>query len=204
MLKRLIAAAALFALVAGGCGDDGSVTVKDGGEVVIDLSEYAFSPSEIHVTAGSTVTFVIRNTGATAHEFMIGRTPRTVDGNLDGFEVDFFHDLDPVVVPADAEMVMDEMDMGDDMSGDDMSGDMGDDMSGDMGDDMSGEDMGDDMGEDMHMDHGFMILRSPDEEARLTITIPSDATGEWMIGCFREDGAHWTKGMQATLIVDEA
>jgi len=159
---------AVVAFVLTACGGSSTAVVADGGELVIELSEYQFSPSEIQVTAGSTVTFVVRNTGATAHEFMIGRRVRTVDGDLDGFEQDFFAGMEPVVTPADAVVSMEDM----------------------------GEGMGD-------MGHGFMILRAKGEEARITFTVPSDAAGEWSIGCFREDGAHWTKGMQGTLTVVE-
>ncbi len=53
-------------------------------------------------------------------------------------------------------------------------------------------------------DHGFMVMRDPTESATVTITIPADAVGEWDIGCFEEEGAHWDDGMKGKLIVVEA
>jgi len=48
---------------------------------------------------------------------------------------------------------------------------------------------------------GYMVERLPGESARLTVTIPEDAVGEWEIGCFRGRGAHWDAGMRSTLMV---
>ncbi len=45
--------------------------------------------------------------------------------------------------------------------------------------------------DDDHACHGFMALHQPNETARLSITIPLDPTGEWELGSFSEDGAHW-------------
>jgi uncharacterized cupredoxin-like copper-binding protein len=88
-----------------------------------------------------------------------------VDGVKDGFVIDFFHGLEPVVVPAAAVMEMDAMES-----------------DGDMG-------------------HGFMITRKSNEEARITVTVPADAVGDWEFGCFVEDGGHYEKGMMGTLVV---
>lgn len=177
------------ALAVSACGGGGGVTVAAGGEIVIELSEFEFSPSEIHVSPGDTVTFVLRNTGEKDHEFMIGRDVRTTDGAPDGFEHDFFEGEAPMVMPADAAMSGDM----DDMEGMDMGSDT---TMGDM--DMAEEDQE----EEGHDEHGFMVMRSPGTEATLTVTIPSDASGEWEIGCFEEDGAHWDDGMSGTLIID--
>lgn len=183
--RTITIALCAMALVMAACGGGGT-TVEDGGEVVIELSEFAFSPDSITVTAGSTVTFVLRNEGEKEHEFMIGRDVRITDGAPDGFEHDFFEGMEPTVVPADAAMTDMDMDMGD--------GDMGD---GDMSEDGDMGDMGDE-----HAEHGFMVMRSPGQEATITITIPEDATGEWQFGCFEEDGAHWDDGMRGTLTVE--
>jgi len=177
-------------LAVSACGGGGGVTVAAGGEIVIELSEFEFSPSEIHVSPGDTVTFVLRNTGDKDHEFMIGRDVRTTDGVPDGFEHNFFEGETPMVMPADAAMSGDMEEM--DMSSDTTMGDMASDTTmGEM-----------DMGEEGHDEHGFMVMRSPGTEATLTVTIPADASGEWQIGCFEEDGAHWDDGMRGTLIID--
>lgn len=169
--KAIVLVVALTGLFAACGGDSDNVTVEDGGEVVIHLDEYSFTPSTIQVTAGSTVTFVIRNDGALKHEFMVGRTVRVTDGVKNGFETDFFHDLEPVVVPADAVVDMDATDM----TATTMGG--------------------------MADEHGFMIERPSGEQATITVTIPTDAVGEWEYGCFVEDGKHYEKGMQGKLIV---
>ncbi len=176
---KIGAALTVLLLLSTACGDADNVTVKDGGEVVIHLTEYSFTPSTIEVTAGSRVTFVVRNDGKLKHEFMIGRTVRVVDGVKSGFEVDLFEGMEPVVDPAEAVVDMGDGSMSSDTT---MAG-----MAGDGG----------------HGEHGFMIKRGPGEEAAITINIPTDAVGEWEFGCFVEDGAHYEKGMQGTLIVVE-
>ncbi len=93
------------------------------------------------------------------------------------------------------DMDMDMMDM-DEMDMDEMDMEEGDDHDDDM--DMEGMDM--EEGDD-HAGHGFMVLRQPNETARITITIPLDATGEWELGCFEEDGAHWDDGMKGTFTI---
>jgi uncharacterized cupredoxin-like copper-binding protein len=47
-----------------------------------------------------------------------------------------------------------------------------------------------------------MVMRAPGEKAEITITIPADASGEWIIACFEEDGAHYDDGMHGTLIIE--
>lgn len=176
----LLGAAALLAAACGG----GAATADENGEIVITLNEFSFSPNNIEVSPGQTVTFVLNNEGEKEHEFMIGRNVNMVDGEANGFEHDFFEGLMPTVDPMDAAMNMGDGDM-----------DMGD---GEM-------DMGDgemDMGGEGDAEHaGFMVVREPAETARITITIPADASGTWDIGCFEEDGAHWDDGMKGTLTI---
>ena len=59
-----------------------------------------------------------------------------------------------------------------------------------------------DMADDDHMEHGFMVMRQPGEQASVTFTVPADASGEWEIACFEEDGAHYDDGMRGTLIIE--
>ncbi len=196
-MRKLIGTAALLAalaMTAAACG--GAAVPDDNGELRITMSEFEFSPSTIELTPGETVTLILINDGTKEHEFMVGRNVRTnAEGNPDGFEIDFFEGVDAQVVPPEAlEMDMAEM-TGDEMTGDEMSGDemSGDEMSGDemSGDEMSGE----------HAEHGFMVAREPGEEARITFTVTEAMAGEWDIGCFEEDGAHWDDGMQGTLTI---
>lgn len=178
---RLLIGLGVVALVAAACGG-GAAAPDENGEIVITMSEFSFSPNNIEVTAGQTVTFVLVNEGDKEHEFMVGRNVNLADGAAAGFEHDFFEGVSPMVEPMDAAMNMGEM-----------SGDA-------MGDEMTDDSMS--MGDGGDADHaGFMVLRSPAEEARITLTVPADATGEWEIGCFQEDGAHWDDGMKGTLTV---
>lgn len=47
-------------------------------------------------------------------------------------------------------------------------------------------------------------VREPGQNATITFTRTSDSVGEWEIGCFEEEGAHWDDGMQGTLTVVDA
>jgi uncharacterized cupredoxin-like copper-binding protein len=49
-----------------------------------------------------------------------------------------------------------------------------------------------------------MVMRDPGESAEVTFTVTADQVGEWQIGCFEDDGAHWDDGMQGKLVVEEA
>jgi uncharacterized cupredoxin-like copper-binding protein len=201
MRRILIANLCLVALLATGCGlaeDEVVLTPDAASEVVIDMTEFDFGGDVIEVTAGQTVTFVLVNAGANEHEFMIGRdVVETAEGYPNGFVHDFFETATPVVDPPSAGMDMGSMDMGDM----DMGGDAEPSADGDH--DEAPMDMDDEMGDsDVHA--GFMVQRRPGEVARLTVTVPFDAVGEWEIGCFRGRGAHWDAGMHALLIVREA
>ncbi|MCE2527570.1 MAG: cupredoxin domain-containing protein [Actinomycetia bacterium] len=209
-MSRFTKAVVLMAVAAlglAGCGE-GAATPDENGEIVITMTESAYAPNVIEVSPGQTVTFVLVNEGEKDHELMIGRSVTFTDGAPDGFEHNFFEGLSPLVDPPEAAMEMDEMDMEMDMDDMDMEG-----MDMDEDDDMDMEGMDMDEDDDMHMEgmdmdeggdhagHGFMVLRQPNETARITITIPLDATGEWELGCFEEDGAHWDDGMKGTFTI---
>lgn len=190
MRKSGLLLIALLALLIGACG--GGETVEDGGQVEIVMSEYQFEPSEIHLTAGTTVTFVLSNEGEKDHEFMAGQEVHVEDGIPHGFETDFFDTVEDLTIdPPDAlETSMEGMDMGGDESMDEMSSTT----------------MGDMAGEDEHMDEdmGVMLVREPTQTARVTFTLTADSVGEWEYGCFEEDGAHWDDGMMGTIVVEDA
>lgn len=176
---RFVALLASVGLLAAACGG-GATTADSNGEIVISMTEFAFSPNNIEVAPGQTVTFVLVNDGEKEHEFMAGRDVMFADGVANGFEHDFFEDVSPMVEPMDA-LVMD----------------MGEDMDDEMDEEMDEEmDMGDEVGHT-----GFMVARLPNEQARITLTIPEDASGEFEFGCFEEEGAHWDDGMKGTLTV---
>lgn len=195
MKKTGIAIVGLLALLVGACGGGDGDAVADGGEIEISMFEYQFEPAEIHLKAGTTVTFVLTNDGGTAHELMAGHNVHTEDGHPHGFESDFFDTVSNLSIdPPDAlETSMEGMGDGsmDDMASDTTMGDMASDTT-----------MGD-MGDDEHMDMGVMVGREPAETARITFTVTNDSVGEWDIGCFEEEGEHWAKGMKGKIIVEE-
>lgn len=195
MRKTGILMVALLALVVAACGGGGE-TVADGGEVTITLDEFQFEPSELHLAPGTTVTIELDNIGEKDHEFMVGQEVHLEDGIPHGFESDFFDTVEGLTIdPPDAlETSMEGMDMGDESMSDTTMGDMGSDTT--MGD-MEGEGMED---EDM----GVMVVRAPTETATITFTVTEASVGEWEIGCFEEDGAHWDDGMKGTIIVEDA
>lgn len=184
-----------IAVLAAACGGGGE-TVDDGGEVEIVMTEYQFEPSEITLSPGTTVTFVLSNEGEKDHELMAGQEVHIEDGVPHGFESDFFATVENLTIdPADAlETSMEGMDMGDDSMSDTTMGDMSSETTmGDMEDD------------DEHMDEEMdvMVVREPAETATITFTVTDASVGEWEFGCFEEDGAHWDDGMRGTLTVEE-
>lgn len=164
MNRKTLTILAAMALVLAACGGGGTTADADG-RVVIDLTEFEFSPNSIELVVGQEVTLVLSNEGEKEHEFMIGENVNTDPGYPNGFEVDFFDTTDAVVDPMDA-------------------------MEG-----MEGEE---------EMGHtGLMVVRQPGQEATITFTPTAESVGEWQIGCFEEEGAHWDDGMQGTLTVVE-
>lgn len=198
MRKTAILMLALVALLAAACGGGGE-TLADGDEVTISLSEFEFQPSELRLTPGTTVTIRLENTGEKDHEFMAGQEVHFEDDIPHGFESDFFETVEGLSVdPPDAlSSSMEGMDMKDES----MTGTTMGDMEGDE-EHADDEDHAED-DEHMDMDMGFMVVREPAQTATITFTVTEASIGEWQIGCFEEDGAHWDDGMQGTIIVEE-
>ncbi len=165
------------ALVAAACGGGSAATPDESGSITIELDEFSFSPANIKVKVGDTVTIKLVNVGEKEHEFMIGREVETDEGFPDGFHVNFFADMMGLeVMPMDAAMGIPGMDM--DSTDSTMAG------------------MEDEMG------HGFMVMRDPGEQASITFTVTEANIGEWEMGCFEEDGAHYDDGMKGTFTVE--
>jgi uncharacterized cupredoxin-like copper-binding protein len=58
--------------------------------------------------------------------------------------------------------------------------------------------------EQMDQNNGIMVVLDPgDEKATITFTVTEEMVGEWEIGCFEDDGAHYLAGMKGRFIVDE-
>jgi len=63
-------------------------------------------------------------------------------------------------------------------------------------------DMGMGSSEDMHS--CFMVtLPKTGDEASMTFTVTKDMVGEWEIGCFQQEGVHYTAGMVGKFIVSK-
>ena len=65
----------------------------------IEMTDFAYTPSEIQAKVGQEVTIELVNKGALTHELMIGRTVKMHNGRPDGFEQDLFEtaNVEPVV-----------------------------------------------------------------------------------------------------------
>ena len=202
----------VLVLLIAGCGEE-PAKPDSSGTVTIELSESLFTPSNIEVTAGTTVRFVLNNVGAEEHEFMIGRTVSSAPGYPDTFETDFFHGVNVEVIGDPGGMVMageamltrnGSMAMDDDHSEDSEGMAMDDDQS----EDSEGMAMDDDHNEDsegMADDHGFMVSQLAGVDGVVVVVeIPDDKVGVWEIGCFVDEGTHYEDGMTGTLTVVEA
>jgi uncharacterized cupredoxin-like copper-binding protein len=76
-----LAVALPAALIASACGAAASQAPADQGRTVrIEMSDFAFSPPQIVLQAGETVTFVFSNVGTVEHEFMAGAGPTAGHG----------------------------------------------------------------------------------------------------------------------------
>ncbi len=150
-------------------------------EVTIEMSEYAFSPSDLNFEVGQEVTINLVNVGSLDHEIMFGRGVAMTDNRPDGYQIDLFEEagVEPVVV-------MGDMDMDDDHEEGEEAHD-----DGDM-----------DMDDDHAMHSGFMVLLPPNsQDYSIHFTVTEEMVGEWEIGCFELDGVHYDAGMFGTLSI---
>lgn len=77
-LRRYVAAAGGLALLLAACGSDGDPEEKADADadrtVEIEMSDNAFSPTDLAVAQGETVRFVFSNAGEVAHDAFVGDT----------------------------------------------------------------------------------------------------------------------------------
>ncbi len=168
-------------------------------EISIDMSEYAFSQSELEFQVGQEVTIHLRNTGILPHEIMFGKGLMMMNNLPSGFEEDMFE-----VGGIEPEVMMMEGQHDDAVM--DTEGEAGHDDDTAM--DMEGEDDHDDTEMDMegeagHDEHtGFMVMvPEGSDEYTITFTVTEAMVGGWEIGCFELDGVHYTSGMKGTVSV---
>lgn len=76
-MQRALALFLASAVTLAACGSDGGSDAVGGSTdaprtIEVTMTDMAFTPSELDVAAGETVTFVFRNDGAVRHEAVIG------------------------------------------------------------------------------------------------------------------------------------
>ena len=53
-----------------------------------------------------------------------------------------------------------------------------------------------------HMGHeGYTVIVKPGESSTLSFTVNKDSVGEWEIGCFEQEGVHYSAGMKGRFTV---
>ena len=163
------------------------------------MTDYRFAPDRLTVRPGDTVTITLVNKSRDReHEFMVGRKVEMggpFGDRPEGYEEDFFNGLQVELLNADGVAAL--------MAGNAKMSGMSGSMSGAGGHGAMGN-----MGSSMPMGamdqdgrHGFMVQLKPGGKATLRFTVPSNRAGQWEVGCFAEDGQHYTEGMKGTLVV---
>ena len=69
-MKAAVVALLTLALLSG-CGGGGSTTTQPSGSTKVSMTEFKFSPSDISVTAGKVVFFVVNDGNGTSHDMVI-------------------------------------------------------------------------------------------------------------------------------------
>jgi plastocyanin len=161
-------------------------------EFTIDMDEYSFTPETLEVEVGQEVTITLVNIGELDHEFMIGQgVVNDSEGRPSGFQVDFFAAAGVTPEVSGGGMLMDhsEEHSADEMEDSDEHSDEGD---------MEGMDHSQ---EEMDMAVNMVMLPVGADETTIHFTVTEEMLGIWEIGCFEQDGVHYTSGMKGTLIV---
>ena len=165
----------------------------------VSMTDYRFEPDRLVVRPGDTVTITLVNKSREReHEFMVGRKVEMggpFGDRPEGYQEDFFNGLRVELVSAEGLTML--------MTGNAKVSGMSPSMSGAGGHGgMAG------MGSSMPMAataqggrHGFMVQLKPGGKATIRVSVPSNRAGQWEVGCFAEDGQHYTEGMKGTLIV---
>lgn len=72
--KVLLVAAALMVLSACSAGQ-----AKPASDVTVEMTDFAYSPSSITISAGEPITLTIKNTGNIEHDFVVEKIDATTD-----------------------------------------------------------------------------------------------------------------------------
>lgn len=179
------------ALALAGCvaddPDPNAATVGPSEAVTIVMDEFTFSPANLTVTAGSSITVVLVNEGVAPHEFMVGREVAAGGGYVDDLLLDMM--ADPT---------------GPDAAGDGHEEESTDDHEEDSTDDHEDPAMDTDLteghGSESGEHGGTGVTVQPGSRVELTLRIPSDTTGSWEVGCFVQ--GHYEAGMVGTITME--
>jgi plastocyanin len=69
-MKAAVVALLTLALLSG-CGGGGSTTTQPSGSTKVSMTEFKFTPSDISVSAGKVVFFVVNDGNGTSHDLVI-------------------------------------------------------------------------------------------------------------------------------------
>jgi plastocyanin len=161
-------------------------------DFTIALTDYAFSPSHMVWRVGDRVTITLveksRAQPEKPHEFMIGRTPRTEETVFgihqeDGFETPFFSGVTIDIIAGSGMKML--------MAGDATLTGLPPMKV------MTPGPMEMEEGEEMT---GFMPVVGAKGTLTFSFVVP-DKPGEWIYGCFQQDGQHFRNGMKGTITI---
>jgi uncharacterized cupredoxin-like copper-binding protein len=140
--------------------------------VSLRLEEFKLLPAELHFKVGERVELIIKDAGATEHEWLAGRgLVNTADQQ--GFHTDLFALLKPQVSGRTYEM---EKASASGRSTTELS-------EGENAQRLSN-----------------LVEVEPGGEAVLRFTVPARAKGNWEMGCLLP--GHWEAGMHGTIVID--
>lgn len=147
-------------------------------ELTIEMSEFAFSPEQLEFQVGQEITLHVKNVGALSHEIMFGREVALKEGQPFQYATDMFEVayIEPVVTMQEGEPMEEEGAMSED--------------------DHAEEELADE-------EHGGFMVHVPvgDDEYTMKFMVTENMVGEWEIGCFDQNGIHYTAGMIGSLTV---
>ncbi len=210
LIGRRLAMLAALTLVSAACTaddpDPNVALISPDGSAEIVMSEFAFLPSDLTVTAGSVVTLTLINDGSNVHEFMVGQNLADGGGYLDDLLVRTLTGADGTRFET-AGLTLEGHDEGvgadgdaEDVPAEDHTEDTMDTAEDHTEDTMNMDDMDDTGGVNGHAGHsGAAVSVQSGGQVQLVLDVPTDAVGVWEIGCFVE--GHYEAGMHATLTI---
>jgi plastocyanin len=176
MPRPKLFALSLFLLLLAACG----ASTPEPASITIEMDEYSYLPESIQLKVGQQVTLTLLNIGQLDHELMIGRlVTRNDQGQPNGFSTDFFIQAEVIPEVSGGGMLMEHSDE----------------------DGMEGMDHAEDSEEMAAMENAMVSQPAGADPTTVTFTVTEEMLGTWEIGCFEEEGVHYTSGMTGQLTV---